>query len=328
MSPSGERYVVPPGTLLWRVHDRHTPADDLSGVIRAAERETTTLAEYLGGNPGGTAFEMLSAVRTKTELVFLHMLLTVSAAVHSSDEVRDDMIQWLRYTHNHPDVAGLSWVSWHDYPQPAMALLGERCPEGALSVEPGSTIALGTRLGVQHANRLLAGYGIAEIPVPSDATPLVFVNYRGNDDRHVVHLLDEELSALLGESAVFRDDRSLDPGVPFASELLNVVRGCKVLVVVIGQGWDSAYDETGKRLLDRESDWVRKEIAEALRHDVWIVPLLVGARGWIAAADLPGDITALAGRQYLHLPRGYRREHVRDVAAEIIARTPGLRGHA
>lgn len=319
---------MPPGTLLWRVHDRHTPADDLSDVIRVSERDVTALAECLSASSGGWAFSVLSAVRTTTELVVLRMSYWGKASVRGPYKARDDWVRWLLDTGNHPDVAGLSWVSWHDYPQPAMALLGERCPEGALSVEPGSTIALGTRLGVQHANRLLAGYGIAEIPVPSDATPLVFVNYRGNDDRHVVHLLDEELSALLGESAVFRDDRSLDPGVPFASELLNVVRGCKVLVVVIGQGWDSAYDETGKRLLDRESDWVRKEIAEALRHDVWIVPLLVGARGWIAAADLPGDITALAGRQYLHLPRGYRREHVRDVAAEIIARTPGLRGHA
>lgn len=325
MSSSIPRHAVPPGTLLWRVHDLHTSADDLRGVIRVSERDTTTLAEYLGADSGGWAFSVLSAVRTTTELVVLH---PPGGWGDARDEVRDDLIRWLRDTHNHPDVAGLSWVSRHDYPHPTMALLGDRCPEGALRVEPGRTIALGTRTGAQYANRVLAGYGIDEVPVPSDATPLVFVNYRGGDDRHVVHLLDEELCALLGESAVFRDDRSLEPGVPFAPELLTVVRGCKALVAVIGERWDSTYDHTGKRLLDRESDWVRREIAEALRHGVRVVPLLVGARGWIAAADLPDDVAALAGRQYLHLPRGYRREHVRDVAAQIIARTPGLHDHA
>lgn len=315
MSSSVPRHAVPLGTLLWRVHDRHTSADDLSDVVRVSERDVTALAEYLATHPDRVSTAVLSAVRTTAELVLAR-----------PTRLRESWISWLREAA--PDVAGVLWVSRRDFPHPTMALLSDRCPAGALRVEPGRAIALGTPTGARHANRLLAGYGIDEVPVPSDATPLVFVNYRGSGDRHVVHLLDEELCALLGESAVFRDDRSLEPGVPFAPELLTVVRGCGVLVVVIGQHWDSTYDDTGKRLLDRESDWVRREIAEALRHGVWIVPLLVGARGWVAAADLPDDIAALAGRQYLHLPRGYRREHVRDVAAQIIARTPGLRDDA
>jgi hypothetical protein len=326
------RYVVPPGTRLWRVHDQDVPGNDLDGVIHVAERSGTTLAEYLSARAGLVRPRrldtmMLSSVRTTAELFLARVLdRQDELAIGWADgDPRADRIHRLHA--ETPDVAGVVWSSRHDLPNPTMALFGDRCPVGVLRGEPGAGVLLGTRAGVNRLNSELAAHGV-RVPMPVESAPLVFVNYRGSDERHLVDLLDEELCARLGPSAVFRDDRSIGVGTPFDEELLRMVRACAVLLVVIGERWDSTYDQAGGRLLDRESDWVRREIAEALDCDVWLVPLLVGARGWPTEADLPEGIKPLARRQYVHLQRGYRREHVRAVVDRVINDVPRLRAQA
>jgi hypothetical protein len=312
------RHVLPAGTRLWRVHgDDIGPADRRPAIVHAAPDSATALAERLlkgtrfaNGTrtvePRALAGQRLSAVITTTDLVVARLAAPGDPAV-----VRR-RIAWAQ---------GATWPSTVDLPRPAVALFSDRCPDGVLRAAPGPAIRLDDPVGAAMVTEILTPYR-TRVDTP-DGAPLVFINYRGADERMTAVLLDEELRIRLGAPAVFLDDRSIPPGVDFTVELLDKVRHCAVLLVVIGRHWEKVYDRDG-RLLDRDHDWVRMEIAEAHRHGKLVIPILVGARDDLNAESLPEDIGYLARRQYRHLARGYPRQHVADLADGIIRDSPAL----
>lgn len=354
MTPA--RQVVPAGTLLWRVHDDSEHADQFTvgdhgrftddqgryPCIYLSDRSTTALAERLlplvnMSTVSGRRMllrrhlndKVLSAVRTTTELILLRLLdMQDLAAVGQQDDrmltARPESYQevraWSSWLHDQlPNVGGIVWPSTYDLPQHTIMLFGDRCPQGALRAEPNSAIRLDDAVGANHLNQELAAYGVqVRRPAP------VFINYRSSDDKLAVDLLDKELCGRLGERAVFRDDRSLLAGVEFAPELLTNVRRAKVLLAMIGERWEDTLDRDGRRRLDNESDWVRREIAEALANRVHVVPVLVGARRKLEEATLPEDIRAIAGRQFLHLRHGYTADDVRVLVDELFRDVPGI----
>ncbi len=322
------RFVVPPGTDLWRVRHRLDPAARLTGVVAVSESERTALAEYL--RPGLRDVRpsldglVLSRVRMTTELVLLRLFGTLDLARAS---LRTDLLSlapngWVdAYRDELSGFSGMIWHSHVDLNQPTMLLFGTNCPDNAL-VECGPARQLDTPAGIAYVNREMASYGV-RIPEPA-GEPVVFINYRSSDDKLAVDLLDREFCRRFGASCVFRDDRSLTAGMDFAAELLDKVRGARVLIVVIGERWEKVYNSAGQRLLDRDSDWVRREIVEAHKHGVSVVPLLVGARGKLDPDALPPDIDWLAGRQFRHLPYGYGEADVRAVVDRLIGEVPAL----
>lgn len=334
------RHVVPPGTRLWRVHHRDEPADRLCGNVPVSERCATALAEWVlprvsdgtSAPPfrwvGGLrlANMVASPMQTTIEIVLLRLLdeRDIAAAGVRHERLPRRAARWANWFHDEiPDIAGMVWESPADLHHPTILLFGDRCLVGTLRAETDAAVRLDTRAGVGYLNRELADFGVG-IPLPEAIEPLVFINYRSSDDRHLIDRLDKELCTRFGDNAVFRDDRSLGPGVEFAPELLNKVRGCKVLITVIGERWEDSYDSTGQRLLDRPSDWVRREIAEAIACGIHIVPVLVGARGWPDVVSLPDSIKPLAGRQYEHLPRRYTDENVRALVDRLVKEVPAL----
>ena len=72
----------------------------------------------------------------------------------------------------------------------------------------------------------------------------IFINYRGEDSQTAAALIDRELTARFGSDRVFLDCRSIPAGSDFADELLERVRACSVLLVVIGPHW-LTLDERG-----------------------------------------------------------------------------------
>ena len=57
----------------------------------------------------------------------------------------------------------------------------------------------------------------------------------------------------------------------------------------------------GKRKLDRESDWVHKELVVALGRGTTIVPCLVGGAKMPGVEDLPTDLAGLARHQAVEI---------------------------
>jgi hypothetical protein len=124
--------------------------------------------------------------------------------------------------------------------------------------------------------------------------PLIFINYRSGDQALAALLLDRELSHRYGPDQVFLDSRSLVAGTVFDTRLLAAVRGCAVLISVIGPNWLTLTDEHGRRLIDGRRDWVRMEIAEAIALGVPVIPVLVENATPLAPAALPRSIRTLA----------------------------------
>src|SRR4051794_24311537 len=90
-----------------------------------------------------------------------------------------------------------------------------------------------------------------------DVESLVFINYRGSDAASAAAFLHAELSDRLGAESVFLDYESLTLGRDYVPQLLARVRGCAVLLVVVGDRWLDG--ETGQRPIDDPDDWVRRE---------------------------------------------------------------------
>jgi hypothetical protein len=53
------------------------------------------------------------------------------------------------------------------------------------------------------------------------------------------------------------------------------VAACGVMLAIIGPNWLNSKDESGQRRLDNPADYVRVEIAAALRRNIRVVPVLV-----------------------------------------------------
>lgn len=127
--------------------------------------------------------------------------------------------------------------------------------------------------------------------------PDVFINYRTGDGEKTAHLLEKELSAILGgEERIFRATRSIKPGQRFPEELLGNVRRSTVLLAVIGPNW------TQSPGLRDEDDWVRRELLEAFALGIPVVPVLEGHRTKrIGRAELPVELAWLTEIQSMHV---------------------------
>lgn len=69
------------------------------------------------------------------------------------------------------------------------------------------------------------------------------------------------------------DSRSI-PAADFVEELLGRLRA-SVLLVMIGPRWLTVTDAARQRRIEDPRDWVRKEIAEALTHGLYVIPVLI-----------------------------------------------------
>jgi len=134
----------------------------------------------------------------------------------------------------------------------------------------------------------------------STSQPHVFISYRRDDSWQAAQLIREELEKWLSPESVFMDVRDLEGGDPWREELDRRLDWADTVVVVIGKGWLTSADARGRRL-DQPDDWVRWEIAEALRRRRRVIPVLVDGAASLAATDLPDILKPLAGLQALPL---------------------------
>lgn len=131
--------------------------------------------------------------------------------------------------------------------------------------------------------------------IPNGNRPVsIFLSYRREDSMYPAHFLWQALQARFGKDQVFIDVSGIRPGSDYAERLLRQVRGSDVLVALIGQRWLTAVDENNRRRLDNPEDWVRKEIAEAIRTDRRVIPVLLeDVRSIPRASQLPPELHRL-----------------------------------
>lgn len=125
----------------------------------------------------------------------------------------------------------------------------------------------------------------------------IFISYRRQDAAPYAGRLRSDLAQRYGESSVFLDIADLTPGANWTEQLHQAVDACDLMLVVIGPRWLQATDAEGRRRVDDPEDFIRSEIAAALRLGKRVVPVLVGGASMPPAAELPDEIAGLARRQ-------------------------------
>ena len=129
----------------------------------------------------------------------------------------------------------------------------------------------------------------------------IFVSYRREDAAAIVRL-SGWLVERFGESRVFVDSSGIRGGERFPEVIVDAIRTSKVVVAVIGPHWRDG--------LDRESDWVRRELSEALAASRPIVPILLDDVPLPGRGDLPPDLMEVADREAVRLSGQTLREDV------------------
>ena len=152
----------------------------------------------------------------------------------------------------------------------------------------------------------------------------IFISYRRDESRHAAGRLAEDLSQIFGAEHIFRDIEGIELGVEFAKSLEKALSACSVMLVLIGPQWLEMPDrKRGGRRLDQADDWIRQEIATALKRDVRVVPVLLEGATLPDANELPADIRLLAGRQAMELSDVRWRGDLKRLA-DALAKLPGF----
>ena len=128
----------------------------------------------------------------------------------------------------------------------------------------------------------------------------IFISYRREDTSgHAGRIYDRLHARFPGR--VFRDVAGINLGEDFVVAIERHVGDCEVFIELVGDRWVTITDSTGKRRLDDPDDFVRLELATALRRGVTVIPILVNGATMPAASSLPADVAALTRRNALQI---------------------------
>lgn len=130
----------------------------------------------------------------------------------------------------------------------------------------------------------------------------LFINYRREDSAgHTGRLFDKIKGHFGGAMEIFMDIDSIAPGVDFIQAVEQAVKECDVFVAVIGRYWLNAADKDGQRRLDKADDFVRVEIAAALKRDISVIPVLVHGANMPEQKLLPEVLVKLSGQHAIEI---------------------------
>ncbi len=115
----------------------------------------------------------------------------------------------------------------------------------------------------------------------------IFISYRRDDSRQAAGRLADALADRFGAQCIFRDVETIELGVDFTQALNQALASCVVMLVLIGRDWLDIRDANGQRRLGLPQDWIRQEIATALKRDIRVVPVLVDGAQLPDEAALP-----------------------------------------
>ncbi|MFN8529513.1 MAG: uracil-DNA glycosylase family protein [Anaerolineae bacterium] len=155
----------------------------------------------------------------------------------------------------------------------------------------------------------------------------IFINYRRVDSEgHVGRMLDHLLQHFSSED-IFMDLESIKPGEDFVETIEKAVATCDVFLITIGPHWLGVSDEQGRRRLDLWDDFVRLEIASAIKLNKKVIPVLVGRATMPPPDQLPEDIRPFTRRQAVELSHNRFAADMQKVIVAVreALPTPGSR---
>jgi hypothetical protein len=145
----------------------------------------------------------------------------------------------------------------------------------------------------------------------------IFISYRREESRWSARSLCDRLTEHFDPNQIFMDVDDIALGEDFLKAIEKRVGECDVLIAVIGAHWLTSTDEQGNRRLDNPEDFVRMEIATALKRDIRVIPVLVDGALMPRSTDLPDDLKQLVHRNALQIGDTHFDDDCRRLVAAI-----------
>jgi hypothetical protein len=120
----------------------------------------------------------------------------------------------------------------------------------------------------------------------------IFISYRRQDGiSYALPEIKKKLESVFGSESVFFDlDIAL--GVNFADHIREHIVKSSVVLAFIGENW-LGMAANGERRIDDQNDFVRIELALALREGKTVIPVFTGTAGPSVLDNLPDPVSAL-----------------------------------
>ena len=150
--------------------------------------------------------------------------------------------------------------------------------------------------------------------------PGIFISYRRNEASGHAGRLFDRLGARFGDDRVFMDVDTLVPSEHFATRIERAIATADVMLVLIGPRWIAEI----ARLAD-PADFVRREIATALRVECRVVPVCLDGASIPDASTLPEDLrkfVACEGAVLRHGEFGRDADHLADSLTAFVRPSP------
>jgi cytoskeletal protein RodZ len=140
---------------------------------------------------------------------------------------------------------------------------------------------------------------------------MIAISYRREDSLPIAGRLYDRLQAKFGKHNVFMDFDSIPPGVDFREQIKQVIERSKLVIAMIGPNWLGERSDASRRI-DDPMDFVRLEIAYALKRGIPVIPVLINNAPMPKPEKLPPDIEGLAFRNAVTLDTGIDFHHHAD----------------
>ncbi len=127
-------------------------------------------------------------------------------------------------------------------------------------------------------------------------TENIFLSYRRDDSRGYTNAIYTVLEYHFDSDQIFMDVDTLIPGSNFVQSLEDAVEACDIFLAIIGLRWESIEDKKGVRRLENPEDFVRIEVAHALKRGIPVIPVLVDGAEMPSSENLPDNLKDLAYR--------------------------------
>ncbi len=136
--------------------------------------------------------------------------------------------------------------------------------------------------------------------------PKIFISYRRDDSQYQADRLHAVLKRHVRnpQQDIFIDIDNIPVGADFFDHIDRQVAQCDVLFALIGPTWLDIKDpNTGVRRLDDPKDFVRIEIASAMKRGIPVAPILLDGTVFPSESGLPDELKPLARRNGAELRR-------------------------
>lgn len=150
----------------------------------------------------------------------------------------------------------------------------------------------------------------------------IFVNYRRDDAPGDARGVRDAVAAKLGKANVFMDVDNLLVGQRFDIELAKALDNCDMLIAIIGPRW---MELLRARQVSGERDYVREEIAAALKRGIVVIPVRVGREGQMPPLPRPEELPEDVRDLVLYQKHDVTHEKFGRDAADLIEAIKAVR---